>query len=47
LLNRSGGECDISEIAYRRDSRAEVIVPDAAAADWDKLEAAILDCLKS
>jgi G3E family GTPase len=47
LLNRSGSECDISEIAYRRDSRAEVIVPDAAAADWDKLEAAILDCLKN
>ena len=47
LLNRSGGECDVSEIAYRRDSRAEVIVPVGAAADWDKLEAAMLDCLKN
>jgi G3E family GTPase len=47
LLNRSGGECDVSEIAYRRDSRAEVIVPGAAAPDWDALEAEILDCLKN
>lgn len=47
LVNRSGGECDVSEIAYRRDSRAEVIVPEGAAADWDALEAAILDCLKN
>ena len=46
LLNRSGGECDVSEIAYRQGSRAEVIVPEGATADRDRLEAAILDCLK-
>lgn len=46
LLNRSGGECDVSEIAYRQGSRAEVIVPEGVTADWDRLEAAILDCLK-
>ena len=45
-LNRSGSACDISEIAYRRDSRAEVIVPEGASVDWDRLEVAILDCLK-
>ena len=45
-LNRSGDDCDISEIAYRRDSRAEVIVPEGTSADWDQLEVAILNCLK-
>ncbi|NQV55029.1 MAG: GTP-binding protein [Rhodospirillales bacterium] len=47
LLNRSGGEFDISDIAYRRDSRLEIIVPDSIAADWDRLELDVLSCLKS
>jgi G3E family GTPase len=47
LLNRTGAECTVGDIAYRRDSRIEVIVPNGVTADWDRLERALLECLKS
>lgn len=49
LVDRVGDELGRSTIAYRRDSRVEVIVADnsaAAAPDWDGFEAALLECLR-
>jgi G3E family GTPase len=43
LFNWVNGEASAMEIAWRRDSRAEVIV-DSAAPDWSRFEAALFDC---
>ena len=41
LIDRVDNEITVKEIAYRRDSRIEVIVTDSAAPDWDTLENAL------
>jgi len=45
FYNQVGEELDISEIAYRRDSRVEVIAPKAL--DWKYLEQQLKNCLIS
>ncbi len=44
LFNWVGGETSAVEIAWRRDSRAELIAR-ADNADWQRLETALADCL--
>lgn len=41
LLNLAGGNLDISPIAYRRDSRVDVIAHAEAGVDWAALEASM------
>ncbi len=41
LADRVGNEITVKEIAYRRDSRLEVIVAETVDADWDALKAAL------
>jgi G3E family GTPase len=47
LVNRTAREVQTSFVAYRRDSRLEVIVDAAAAVDWDRLESGLLACLRT
>ncbi len=42
LIDRARNEVTVSPIAYRNDSRVEVIVPEAVEVDWDVLEAALV-----
>ncbi len=44
LINRSAREMEAAFVAYRRDSRLEVIAGEAQI-DWDELEAGLLACL--
>ncbi len=43
LINRVRNEISVAPIAYRRDSRLEVIVPDTFEADWSRLEKALTE----
>ena len=45
LINRVGSEVTVSSIAYRRDSRLEVIVADDVDVDWRAIETALIECL--
>ncbi|MDP6926880.1 MAG: GTP-binding protein [Rhodospirillales bacterium] len=47
LIDRVSNEILVTPIAYRRDSRLEVIVPETATADWDKLEKALVNLQQS
>ena len=47
LIDRARNDVTVSPIAYRRDSRLEVITPEDGAPDWRALEVAILDCRKN
>lgn len=47
LIDRARNDVTDSPIAYRRDSRLEVITPEDSAPDWQMLEAAVLDCRKN
>lgn len=47
LIDRARNEVSVSPIAYRRDSRVEVIAPEDSAPDWDVLEKAILACRRN
>ncbi|MDC0190706.1 CobW family GTP-binding protein [Rhodospirillales bacterium] len=44
LVNRVNGEFTLSEIAYRNDSRLEVIVSEDLKPDWDELERRLIKC---
>lgn len=46
LVDRVGEELGRATIAYRRDSRVEVIAEEDNAPDWDALEAGLLTCLR-
>jgi len=46
LVDRVKGEISISPIAYRRDSRLEIILPDAIPVDWLAIEAILLNFIK-
>jgi G3E family GTPase len=47
LVNRvADGELARATIAYRRDSRVEIIAAEGNAPDWDALEAALVACLR-
>lgn len=45
LLNRSANEMETAFVAYRRDSRLEVIAGETPI-DWDELEGELLACLR-
>ena len=45
-VDRLENEVTVSGIAYRNDSRLEVITPEKVKADWDKLERCLLNCLQ-
>ena len=45
LVNRSVREMEATFVAYRRDSRLEVVAGETAI-DWDELEAGLLACLR-
>ena len=47
LVNRVNGEFTLSEIAYRNDSRLEVVVSEHLKPDWDELERRLMQCLIS
>lgn len=42
LIDRVDNEVTVKEIAHRRDSRVEVILPEGVVMDWDVLESALL-----
>jgi len=44
LVNRVNGEFTLSEIAYRNDSRLEVVVSEHLKPDWDELERRLMQC---
>ena len=47
LVNKVGDEMSRATIAYKRDSRIEIIVSDKAGQiDWQALEGALVDCLR-
>ena len=45
FVNRVRNEITLSEIAYRNDSRLEVVISQNVKADWDKLEGGLKSCL--
>ena len=46
LIDRARGEISVPPIAYRRDSRLEIILPESEGVDWDKIEAELLGLIK-
>ena len=46
LLDRARSEITIPPIAYRRDSRLEIILPEGEKVDWDEIENALISILK-
>ena len=44
LVDRVNSEFTLSEIAYRNDSRLEVVVSEHLKADWDELERCLMKC---
>ena len=47
FVDKVGDELRRTTIAYKRDSRIELIVSDRAAQmDWQALEGALVDCLR-
>jgi len=44
LVDRVNSEFTLSEIAYRNDSRLEVVVSEHLKADWDELERRLMKC---
>ena len=42
LINRARNEVTVTPIAYRNDSRLEIIVPEGVPADWEALENALI-----
>ncbi len=47
LIDRARGEISVTPIAYRRDSRLEIILPGSEAVNWNEIEARLVDLLKS
>lgn len=46
LMDRVRGEMSITPIAYRRDSRLEIILAENEDVDWDRIETSLLEFLK-
>jgi len=46
LIDRARGEISVTPIAYRRDSRLEIILPEGEAVDWDEIEAELVGLIK-
>ena len=44
LVDRVNSEFTLSEIAYRNDSRLEVVISEHLKADWDELERFLMKC---
>lgn len=47
LIDRVANEISVTPIAYRRDSRLEIIVPDSVQPNWDALEIALAETVAS
>jgi hypothetical protein len=45
LFDRAQGEISVTPIAYRRDSRLEIILPESEAVDWNGIETKLISLL--
>lgn len=45
LIDRTQGEISVTPIAYRRDSRLEIILPESEAVDWNGIETKLISLL--
>jgi hypothetical protein len=46
LIDRVKSEISVTPIAYRRDSRLEIIVSETEDVDWNEIETALIEFLK-
>jgi len=46
LIDRARSEISVTPIAYRRDSRLEIILPEGEVVNWEKIEAKLVGLIK-